>query len=93
MSALIIINCVLALLVLGAAVCRLGNTKAYGKDLRSNLNWHAWVLSHALLGTGCFGYICAKLSDIEPQLSFTSILAGLAILLLFPWKRREGDRT
>lgn len=86
-----IINCLLALLVLGAAMFRCMRSTSHGTDLQARFSWNMWILAHVLMGSGCFGYICAKISGIEPQVSLSLLLAGLSILLLFPWHRRKGE--
>lgn len=81
------LNILLALLVLGAVVCRLAHLSP-GKSLAYN----AWVSAHALIGAGALGYVYASLAGREAVLSTSALYCGLAMMLLVQWRRRQGER-
>lgn len=81
------LNMILALLVLGAVVCRLAQLSP-----RRGLPHSAWVASHALIGAGSLGYVYATLAGREASLSTLALYCGLAMMLLVQWRRRQGER-
>jgi hypothetical protein len=83
------LNGLLAALVLIAVICRLTMIPVAPQGKR--LPWNAWVAAHAMIGAGCFGYIAGATGGQLPSLAPTLTFFGLAVMMLFRWKRRGED--